>query len=58
MLGTDGDKRLGDVIFKNLAVGSGMLVTAVIFLMPRSSSRRPCVLFDNKANFFTYQGQW
>ncbi|GAB06951.1 phosphate transport system permease protein [Gordonia amarae] len=59
VLGTDGGKRLGDVIFKNLAVGSGMLVTAVIFLIAAFLVAQAVPsLFDNKANFFTYQGQW
>ena len=59
VLGTDGGKRLGDVIFKNLAVGSGMLVTAVIFLIAAFLVAQAVPsLLDNKENFFTYQGQW
>ena len=59
LLGTDGGKRLGDVVFKNLAVGSGMLVTAVIFLIAAFLVAQAVPsLLDNKENFFTYQGQW
>ncbi|HQV19131.1 MAG TPA: ABC transporter permease subunit, partial [Gordonia sp. (in: high G+C Gram-positive bacteria)] len=58
-LGTGTSRRLGDVVFKNLAVGSGMLVTAVIFLIAAFLVAQAVPsLLDNKANFFTYQGQW
>lgn len=51
--------RLGDVVFRRLATGSGILVTLVIaliaaFLIIQAAPS----LIDNKANFFTYQGRW
>jgi phosphate transport system permease protein len=58
-LGTGGTRRLGDIVFKNLAVGSGMLVTAVIFLIAAFLVAQAVPsLLDNTANFFTYQGKW
>lgn len=51
--------RLGDVIFRRLATGSGVLVTVVIaliaaFLVIQATPS----LMDNEANFFTYTGDW
>ncbi|GED97128.1 phosphate transport system permease protein [Gordonia crocea] len=51
--------RLGDVLFRRLATGSGMLVTVVIALIAAFLliSAAPS-LADNEANFFTYSGDW
>lgn len=51
--------RLGDVVFKRLATGSGLLVTLVIALIAAFLiiSAAPS-LADNQANFFTYSGDW
>ncbi|NMO04403.1 phosphate ABC transporter permease subunit PstC [Gordonia sp. TBRC 11910] len=51
--------RLGDAIFRRLAVGSGLLVSIVIalialFLIIQAAP----ALADNQANFFTFQGDW
>lgn len=51
--------RLGDVVFRRLATGSGILVTVVIALIASFLviTAAPS-LIDNEANFFTYSGDW
>lgn len=52
-------RRLGDAVFRRLAVGSGLVVSVVIaliavFLVVQAAP----ALAANQANFFTYQGDW
>lgn len=51
--------RLGDQIFRTLAVGSGLLVSLVIALVALFLVVRAVpALATNRANFFTYSGDW
>lgn len=51
--------RLGDQIFRSLSVGSGVLVSAVIFLIAAFLIAQAVPsLMKNTANFFTYSGGW
>lgn len=51
--------RMGDQIFKSLSVGSGFVVSLVIFLIAVFLIAQAVPsLSKNEANFFTYTGDW